>query len=86
MQTIDGARIWQIKATHGLPLDMAIQRCASRGFVPTWLELLDAAERDGANIPVLIRELQYCVTEAYEPDFARAVNEKLGWYAPPSSQ
>ena len=80
MELIDGAYLWHLKATHGLPLDMAIMKCAQHDRIPTWLDLLRAARRDGANIDVLIRELQFCVREAYPQPVADEVNHKLGWF------
>jgi hypothetical protein len=77
MKTIDGAVIWAAKATHGLPLDMALIKCATEGFVPTWDGLLGAALKDGADLAKLVRELQFYVREAYEPDFAAVVCERL---------
>lgn len=77
MTLIDGALVWKMKATHGLPLDMALVVLAKQGMVPTWDRLFDAAEKDGTNIPKLIRECQFYVKEAYfEPD-AKAINSRL---------
>ena len=62
MKVIDGKTIWQLKATHGLPLDMALMLCAKHGVVPSWDDLMKAALADGANMGRLVRELQFlCV-------------------------
>lgn len=82
MMPFNGARLWYIKATLGLPLDWALTILAREGFVPSWVDLLRAAARDGANIPKLVRELQFYVREAYPADYAKEVNMRLGWFVP----
>lgn len=77
MKLVDGAEIWRVKATHGLPLDFALEALAKRDAVPTWPDLFAAARRDGANIPKLVRELRFFVREAYAPDVASKIVEGL---------
>ena len=75
MKTISGATLWQLKATHGLPLDMILLKCAQAGLTPEWLGLLDAARKDGANMKALCNELRFDIKEAYD---AQAQREVLG--------
>lgn len=77
MQVIDGGMLWGLKATHGLPLDISLMRCAQDGMVPAWDTLFEAAKKDGADIAKLARELCFYVKEAYEPDYAKVVCERL---------
>ena len=82
MNLIDGAVIWKIKATHGLPLDFALTRLAQLDAVPTWDRLIESASRDGADIPKLVRELQFFVKEAYAPEVAHEINNRLEAISP----
>ena len=50
---VDGAVVWQLHATHGLPLDVSIPILLARGDVLTWEPLLRAARADGAD-PVAV--------------------------------
>ena len=77
MRPFPGAALWKLQATHGLPLDMALVRLAQEGLVPTWLELFEAARKDGANLRRLHRAVQFFVTEAYGPPIAAAINSRL---------
>jgi hypothetical protein len=77
VRLVDGASIWSLKATHGLPLDFALGRLAQAGLVPTWDRLIEAARRDAVNISKLIRELQFFVREAYSPDDAAVICARL---------
>ncbi len=54
---IDGQRVWEWHATHGVPVEFTIPELAKRGYIPTWYKLLIAAMYDGVNIPRLIRWL-----------------------------
>ena len=74
---VPGDQLWALHATHGLPLEVALPLLADRGYVVSWLDLLAAAERDGANRPRLIRRLRDIITDSYEPDFAREVLARL---------
>lgn len=73
MKTISGATLWQLKATHGLPMDMILMRCAQDGFIPEWRGLIDAAQKDGANMKTLCNELRFDIKEAYGADLQREV-------------
>jgi hypothetical protein len=81
MHLVDGAEIWRVKASRGLPLDFAFERLAQSDAVPTWDDLIAAARRDGANIPRLVRELQFFVREAYRPEVAGEINARLEKFA-----
>ena len=73
MKIIPGATLWQLKATHGLPLDMIMLKCAKEGFVPEWLGLLNAALKDGANMKTLCNELRFDIKEAYDAQLQHQV-------------
>ena len=74
---IDGALLWRLKATHGLPLDFALERLAQAKRVPTWDAFFRAARRDGAKVPRLVRELRFFVREAYAAEIAHILTARL---------
>lgn len=74
---IDGKTVWEIHATHGFPLELSIPELANRGFMVTWLELLIAAQKDGANIKTLIPRLISCAEDAYPPHDSAPIRERL---------
>lgn len=74
---LDGAKLWNIKATHGLPLDMALAAMAGQNCLPTWESLFRAALADGANLEKLARELMFFCREVYAPQVAQVLVEKL---------
>lgn len=76
---IDGAKVWEMHATHGFVVDLAIPELARKGFIPTWDKLILAAAKDGANLRVLVRRLQGIVIDSYPREFAFVIREKLPW-------
>jgi len=77
MTPINGALVWSLHATHGLPLEISIPMLAERGFVPTWCDILCAAARDGCQWTVLIPRLQDAVADSYPQDYANVVRDRL---------
>lgn len=72
---VDGALVWKLHATYGFPLELSVPFLWDRGFMPTWKELIDAAERDGMKT---IRDrLSAVFGDAYPPDMAREMRERL---------
>lgn len=76
-QLVDGAAVWRLSATHGLPLELALSLLADDGRIPTWDRLLDAAAADGAHIPRLGRRLQDVISDAYAPEDAAEIRRRL---------
>ena len=74
---VDGARIWELHATHGFPLEMSIPMLADRGYVPTWDRLFAAAERDGANRDRLKRRIHETMGDAYDAETATEMRCRL---------
>ena len=42
----DGGKLFDLKATHGLPLDFAVDRIFERGYVVGWPDFIEAARRN----------------------------------------
>ena len=74
---IDGKAIWEMHATHGLPIEISIPMAASMSYMPTWLDILCAASDDGAKWGILIPRLKDCAMDAYESDVAKEICKKL---------
>lgn len=77
MLLFPGEEAWRIKAEMGVPMDMILMKLAQDNQVPTWDKLLDAAERDGANIAKLCREMEFFIREAYTPEDATEIITRL---------
>lgn len=77
MTLVDGAAIWTLHATHGFPVDLSIPMLASEDCVPTWVPLLEAARRDGADMERLVTRLCEAVSDGYPPDIAAVIVRKL---------
>ena len=77
MKPVDGAAIWQLKATHGLPLDFALANLADHEEVPTWDALVAAARKDGTNMKRFGRDLRAAIRDAYPPDTANAICARM---------
>lgn len=43
MKTISGKFFFEMKATHGVPWDVALQQIRFKGYTITWDEFIDAA-------------------------------------------
>jgi hypothetical protein len=63
---LPGELLWQLKATYGLPLDIALVRLAQAGVMPVWDGLFRSAAADGADLQKLARELAFFCREAYD--------------------
>jgi hypothetical protein len=74
---IDGAKVWEMHATHGLPLEVTLMELGRRDIMVSWHELLEAASRDGAGWDTLIPRLQFAVREAYPQALSEVINERL---------
>lgn len=74
---VDGAEVWKLHATHGLPLEISIPMLADAGHIPTWDRLVEAAERDGTNRERLMRRLHDIVGDAFDVGTAAAIREAL---------
>lgn len=74
---MDGRKVWEMHATHGLPLEVSLMELGRKGIMVTWLDLLEAASRDGADWCTLIPRLQFAVKEAYPEADADVINTRL---------
>jgi hypothetical protein len=55
---IDGGVVWKLHATHGLPIDFIMDYMWDvYKIIPTFLEILKSAKKDGTNIQRLFKEL-----------------------------
>lgn len=78
MKVIPGELVWCLHATHGFPLELSLPILAAKyDAIPAWRELLDAARADGTNLDRLVRRIQEVAGEAYPPEAASHVREKL---------
>jgi hypothetical protein len=74
---IDGKVVWDLHATHGLPIEFSIPIIALRGQVPTWESFFRAAKTDGANLRRLADRVAMAVKDSYPRDFALEVEKRL---------
>ncbi len=44
---MDGAEIFKMKDTHGLPFSISFEQCENRGLMIDWIGLLNAARKHG---------------------------------------
>ena len=82
MRLIDGAKIWELHATHGFPIEFSIPLLAERGYCPTWVELVREALKDGVNLPRLLGRLDSVIGDSYTPDVANEIRtrfKKVRW-------
>lgn len=57
---------------------MSLPLLAEQGYTVSWLELLEAAKKDGANLDTLIPRICDAIHDAYPRDFARVICDRLG--------
>jgi len=76
-ELIQGERVWEIHATHGFVLDICLVELANEGYIPTWDTLLTAAQKDGTNIPRLVKRICQIAEDAYPKRVADVIKDKL---------
>jgi len=54
-----GEVLYALKATHGFPLDFALDRIFSAGWVVDWVAFIEAARRDGRWDYQTLKDLQH---------------------------
>jgi hypothetical protein len=74
---VDGSAIWRLHATHGVPLDISVPECGRRGIMITWLKLLIAADKDGANWTTLIPRLCTAIEDGYPRELSGPICRRL---------
>ena len=74
---IDGKLIWEMHATHGLPIEISIPLAAQEHLMPTWMELLYAASDDGAKWHLIIPRLKESICDGYEDAEAQEICARL---------
>jgi hypothetical protein len=75
---IDGKLIWEMHATHGLPIEFCLVICQYKGLIPTWEPLLRAAHADGSNLRRLVDRIIAAVNDAgYSKDVVTNVTNQL---------
>ena len=77
MKLIDGAKIWELHATHGFPIEFSIPLLAERGYCPTWVELVRTALKDGVNLPRLLDRLDSVIGDSYAPGVAAEIRARF---------
>lgn len=64
-----GSRLFELKATHGLPLEVALDRLFHDGFSVDWCEFIDCARSNGwydfQTINVIKQAMDDCMIEPY---------------------
>ncbi len=63
--------------THGFVLDICLVELANKGFIPTWDTLLIAADKDGTNIPRLVKRICQIAEDAYPKEVCDIIKDKL---------
>lgn len=74
---INGKEVWKYKATYGIPLDIILMKLSKANILPTWVELFEAAYKDGTNLEKLSRELIFIIKEEYSEDVYNNCKDKL---------
>lgn len=82
MNLVRGEVVWRLHATHGFPLEVSIPLLADRGYCPTWLDLIAAAETDGAKRGPLLRRLDPIIGDSYDAETAAAIRARLQHHHP----
>lgn len=78
MKIVPGAKVWALHATHGFPLELSLPLMAAKyDALPSWLPLLEAAQADGANMERLVRRIAEIAGEAYDPETAKVIRDRL---------
>ena len=64
---IPGSLLFTLKATHGLPLDMALDRVIEAGESVEWPSFIEEARKNGWHDFQTYSELKYGLQDAFIP-------------------
>lgn len=64
MLQLNGETIFELKDTHGLPLEIIIDECIARNVTIIWAEFIDAALNHGWNGSQIYRIMKEGLTES----------------------
>lgn len=80
-QTTDGKvvveGVYRFFETHGLPLDVLLDRLRSRGIIPSWLSFYDEARKAGMKHERILSKLSESLGDVYGPSFRDVVIKRL---------
>lgn len=74
---MDGAEVWALGATHGLPMEVYFIAMAERHAVPDWASFYAAAMHDGTNLDRLTLRVAAAVRDSYDRNDAEYICERL---------
>ena len=79
LTVFDGAVLFELQATHGLPLSFALDRIINQqNMAVSWLSFLEAARKNGRKDSNTIRDLRYSLEDADVPkDIREGVLSRL---------
>lgn len=73
MQIFPESRLFELKATHGLPLEVAIDRISEDGFSIDWCGFIDCARLNGwydfRTLKLIEQALNDCLIERAKSRF-----------------
>ena len=69
---IAGSILFQLKATHGLPLDMALDRVIDAGLSVEWPSFIEEARKNGWPDFQTFDALRYGLQDAFIPQSAKS--------------
>ena len=77
----DGALLFSLKATHGLPLDFAVGRIFDEDFAVDWVEFVKAARRNGWLDAQIFDAVRYALLDAGAPrEIQSGITSRLANY------
>jgi alanyl-tRNA synthetase len=84
MKQISGELLFKLKATHGLPLDMALDRIIEHKVSVEWPSFIEAARADGWPDWKTYYALKYGLQDAFMPQSVKqAILDGFATYVGP---
>lgn len=79
--TYPGSRLFELKATHGLPLEVAVERVLGTGVLIDWTSFISAARNNGWYDFQTIEVIENALTDAFvDRNVVRAVVTRCKLY------
>jgi alanyl-tRNA synthetase len=63
--------------THGIPLDVVLDKLREHGLMPDWLEFYESAVKAGWHRERVVHRLEEAVGDVYGPEFREAWSKKF---------
>lgn len=80
-QTTDGKHvvdgIWKTYETHGLPLDIILDLCIRKNWVPDWIALYKQMRHSGMQHSRILSKLEEAINDSFGKDFGEVVISRL---------